>query len=71
MVKTETAAASALREGSVFQQMHQLEESESLKNRLAIKSLLRCTHFFARNRIAQTTNFGDLVDLVVTCGVKT
>ena len=48
--------------------MHQLEESERLKNRLAIKSLLRCTHFLARNRIAHTTNFGDLVDLVVTCG---
>ena len=66
--QTETAAASALREGSVLQQMHQLEESERLKNRLAIKSLLRCTHFLARNRIAHTTNFGDLVDLVVTCG---
>ena len=66
--QAETAAASALREGSVLQQMHQLEESERLKNRLAIKSLLRCTHFLARNRIAHTTNFGDLVDLVVTCG---
>ena len=39
-----------------------------LKNRLAIKSLLRCTHFLARNHIAHTTNFGNLVDLVVTCG---
>ena len=35
---------------------------------MAIKSLLRCTHFLARNHIAHTTNFGDLVDLVVTCG---
>ena len=66
--QTETAAASALREGSVLQQMHRLEECERLKNRLAIKSLLRCTHFLARNHIAHTTNFGDLVDLVVTCG---
>ena len=39
-----------------------------LKNRLAIKSLLRCAHFLARNHIAHTNNFGDLVDLVVTCG---
>ena len=39
-----------------------------LKNRLAIKSLLQCTHFLARTHIAHTTNFGDLVDLVVTCG---
>ena len=66
--QTERTAASALREGSVLQQMYQLEESERLKNRLAIKSLLWCTHFLAYNRIAHTTNFGDLVDLVVTCG---
>ena len=66
--QTETAAASALREGSVLQQMHRLEECERLKNRWAIKSLLWCTHFLARNHIAHTTNFGDLVDLVVTCG---
>ncbi len=66
--QTETAADSALREGSVLQQMHRLEECERLKNRLAIKSLLWCTHFLARNHIAHTTNFGDLVDLVVTCG---
>ena len=66
--QTETAAASALREGSVLQQMHQLEESERLKNRLAITSLVQCAHFLARNHIAHTTNFGDLVDLVVSCG---
>ena len=46
----EHADASALREGSVLQQMHQLEECERLKNRLAIKSLLQCTHFLAHNR---------------------
>ena len=39
-----------------------------MRNRLAIKSLPRFTHFLARNHIAHTTNFGDLVDLVVTCG---
>ena len=52
--QTETAAASALHEGSVLQQMHRLEECERLKNRLAIKSLLRCTYFLARNHIAHT-----------------
>ena len=69
--QTEIAAASALRQGSVLRQMHQLEESEKLKNRLAIKSLAQCTHFLARNHIAHsahTTNFGDLIDLVVSCG---
>ena len=31
------------------------------------KATLRCTHFLARNYIAHTTNFGDLVELV-SCG---
>ena len=62
--QTEAAATSALCEGSVLQQMHRLEESERVKNRLAIKCFLRCTHFLARNHIAHTTNFGDLVILL-------
>ena len=66
--QTETAAAApALRKGSVLQQMPQLKESERQKNRLAIKSLLRCTHFLTHNHTAHTTNFEDLVDLV-SCG---
>ena len=64
----ETATASALCEGSVLHQMHRVKKSERLKNTLAIKSLLWCTHFLARNHITHTTNFGDLVDLVVSCG---
>ena len=42
-----------------------MEQSERLKNRAAIKSLLRCTHFLD---IAHTTNFGDCVELVVRFG---
>ena len=64
----ESAATATLSEGSILQQIHQMEQSERLKNRAAIKSLLRCTHFLARNYIAHTTNFGDLVELVVSCG---
>ena len=37
------------------------------KNRTAIKSLIRCTHFLARNHIAYTTDFDKSVDLVVAC----
>ena len=66
--QTETAAASALCEGSVLSKCTDWKNVRRLKNRLAIKSLLRCTHFLARNHIAHTTNFGDLIDLVVTCG---
>lgn len=39
-----------------------------MKNRAAIKSLIRCTHFLARQHIPHTTNFDKLVDLVVSCG---
>ena len=59
-VETTTAAR-----GSVFHQLHQAQESERLKNRAA---LLRCTHFLAWHHIAHTTNFSDLVGLVMSCG---
>ena len=54
--------------GSIVHQLCQVQESERLKNRTAVKSLLRCTHFLVRHNIAHTTNFSDLVDLVVSCG---
>lgn len=66
--QVETTAADALLRGSIAQQLQQVQESERLKNRAAIKSLLCCTHFLARHHIAHTTNFSDLVDLVVSCG---
>ena len=39
-----------------------------MRNRAAIKSLIRCTHFLTRQHIPHTTNFDKLVDLVVACG---
>ena len=60
--------AGTLREGSVVQQLQRVEKQERIKNRAAVKSLLRCTHFLVRNHIAHTTNFEKLVDLVVSCG---
>ena len=41
---------------------------ERMRNRAAVKSLIRCTHFLARQHIAHMTNFSKLVDLVVSCG---
>lgn len=64
----ETSSATALLRGSIAQRLQQVQESERLKNRAAIKSLLRCTHFLAHQHIAHTTNFSELVDLVVSCG---
>ena len=49
-------------------QFQVISQSERQKNRTAIKSLICCTHFLARNHIAHTTNFDKLVDLVVACG---
>ena len=55
--------------GSVAQQLQQVQESERLKNRAATNLYrLCCTHFLAHQHIAHTTDFSDLVDLVVSCG---
>ena len=54
--------------GSIVQQLQKVGTQERMRNRAAIKSLIRCTHFLARQHIAHTTNFSKLVDLVVSCG---
>ena len=41
-----------------------------MKNKVAVKSPIRCTHFLARQHIAHSTNFEKLVNLVVACGVE-
>ena len=43
---------------------------ERERNRAAMKSLVGCTHFLTRHHIAHSTNFTQLVDLVVSCGVR-
>ena len=43
---------------------------ERVKNRAAMKSLVRCTHFLTRHHIAHSTNSTQLVDLVVSCGAR-
>ena len=68
--EAEIAAARALQVGTIVQQLQQIEDEEKAKNRLAIKALIRCTHFLVRRHIAHTTNFDELVDLVVSCGAE-
>ena len=41
---------------------------EREKNRAAMKSLVRCTHFLTWHHIPHSTNFTQLVDLVMSCG---
>ena len=57
-IQANLASEGALRAGSIVQQLQRVvDRQEMAKNRAAIKSLIRCTLFLARNYIAHTTNF--------------
>ena len=64
-----TQASQALlvisKQGSVVRQLQRVGMQEREKNSAAMKSLVRCTHFLTRHHIAHSTNFSQLVDLVV------
>ena len=55
--EVEKAAARALQEGFIIQQLQQIGEQEKMKNRIAIKALIRCTHFLARRHISPLDQF--------------
>ena len=65
---SEAALATQGRFVDIVQQLQKLGMQERMRNRAAVKSLIRCTHFLAHQHIANTTNFSKLVDLVVSCG---
>ncbi len=54
--------------GSVVQQLQNTADQDRIRNRLAIKSFIRCAHFLARQHIPHITHFEKLIDLVVQCG---
>ena len=64
----EADAATALKGGSIVQLIQSVTDQQKMKNRMAIKALLRCTHFLTRRHIAHTTNFEGLVNLIESCG---
>jgi len=68
LCEAEMAAARALQEGLVIQQLQQIGDHKKVKNRMATKALIRCTHFLACRHIPHTTNFDELVDLIISCG---
>ena len=68
--EAEMAAARALQEGSIVQQLQKIGDEEKSNNRLAIIALIRSTHFLVCRHIAHTANFDELVDLVVSCGAE-
>ena len=51
-----------------MQQLQQITDEEKMKNRAAVKALIRCPHFLACQHIAHSTNSEKLVSLVVACG---
>ena len=57
-----------MQQGSVLQQLQKSNGQERMRNRAAIKSFIRCTHFLTRQHIPHTTNFDKIVDLVISCG---
>lgn len=56
--------------GTVAKQLQQIDEGQRKKNREAIKALVRCAHYLACHHIAHTTNYDDLVGLMVSCGAQ-
>ena len=68
--EAEKAAARALQRGFIIQQLHQIGEQEKMKKRMTIKSLIHCTHFLIRLHILHVINFGQHVDLIVSCGAE-
>ena len=65
---TEADAATSVKGGSITQLIQSVRDQQKMKNRMAIKVLLRCTHFLTRRHIAHTTNFEELVHLIESCG---
>ena len=55
---------------TVVHQLQRFGDSEGHKNRKAIKALLVCTQYLCKQHIPHTTNFGKLIDLIVSCGGK-
>jgi hypothetical protein len=64
------AELTAKKGGSIVHQLQRIGEHERTKNRNAIKSFLRCTHFLCKQHIPHTTNFDKLINLIVSCGGK-
>ena len=56
--------------GTVAQQLQQINEGQRKTNREAVKVFIRRVHYLARHHIAHTTNYDDLVGLMVSCGAQ-
>ena len=55
------AELTAKKSRSIVHQLQRVGEQERTKNRIAIKTFLRCTHFLCKQHIPHTTNFVKLI----------
>ena len=62
------AAKRAVVDGTVVQQLQNVEAHKRAQNRAAMKCLILLTHFLTKEHIAHSTKFEKLVDVVVRCG---
>ena len=70
ILSCEADCEGALQVGAIIQQLQQIVQQENMKNRMAIKALLCCTHFLTRHHISYMTKFDQIVDLIVSCGAE-
>ena len=56
--------------GTVVQVAQTAALKQRRSNRAVILKLIKCTYFLVKNRIAHTTNFSNLVELVSSCGAE-
>ena len=62
------AAKRAVVDGTVVQQLQNVEAHKRAQNRAAMKCLILFTHFLTKEHVAHSTKFEKLVDVVVRCG---
>ena len=63
------AAKRAAKDGTVVQQLQNVEAQKRVQNRAALKCLILLTHFLTKEHVAHSTGkFEKLVDVVVQCG---
>ena len=62
------AAKRAVVDGTVVQQLQNVEAHKMAQNRAAMKCLILLTHFLTKEHVAHSTKFEKLVDVVVRCG---
>ena len=67
VIQAMLAAKRAVVDGTVVQQLQNVEAHKRAQNRAAMKCLILLTHFLTKEHVAHSTKFEKLVDVVVRC----